>query len=169
MFTLAKRSEFKTVISPHFDHNYWKERVNMENGEKKNRSRTISGDFRLTQNPKYPVNTRSVGKNIFTDDLVHIFTGFVNSKAKTDLIVASPQRTKPATALNWTRKNNGGHIPVEALIPYQDQFAKRSYIKPNQPKTDSTELGNIIDDIKTDSRLTFSKKKQLISLAFKYS
>ena len=99
--------------------------------------------------------------------MVHLFTSYINSKAQMDLEFEVPKRIKPATAINWTRFNNGGHIPNTQKYSFDELFAKKSYIKPNQLKEDSIELYNIIDDIKTDPRNTFSKKRELISLVIR--
>jgi hypothetical protein len=170
MFTLTPKNKQYKGITPQLSHSYWQERVNKESELKTIRHKTINGELSLIRNFKY-FSVSPARKEIFTKDTANLFTDFINTKAKFNVNVDFPKKLKPTTAVNWTRHNNGGHIPrikTDGNKKYLDMFAKRSYIKPNQLTEDSIELFNVLDDIKTDPRHTFSKKKELIEIALKY-
>jgi hypothetical protein len=164
MFTHTPREKHFIGVSPLSSHNYWKERVRKEIEIKKNRLNTRG--FSLFNEIAY-ANSSAADTKLFTKDLGHMFTSFINSKAGLEFPVHVPKRIKPTTSVNWTRLNNGGHIPVTTTTKYTDLFAKKSYLKPQQLKEDARGLEVIIDDIKTNPRLTYSKKKELIDNALK--
>ena len=115
---------------------------------------------------------RITNKNnrLFDENTANLFTDFIHSKAKFEIDVEAIRKAKPATAINWKRYDNGGHIPFikdRSKDEYLEMFARRSYIKPNQLEGDANEIENIIDDIKTNPKLTFSRKKQMIDIAIR--
>ncbi|OMJ77161.1 hypothetical protein SteCoe_23302 [Stentor coeruleus] len=171
MFTHTPKDVQRKGITPHLDHNYWKERVWKENDLKGNRVKSTEGKYSLQRDYKYLSLTPGKKFNVFDQQTVNLFTDYINTKAKLSLDMHLPAKPKPTTAVNWTRINNGGHIPKiqkQNASEYLDLFAKKSYIKPNQLAKDSIEILNIIDDIKTDPRNTFSKKKELISRTLRH-
>lgn len=171
MFTLTPKDKQFKGITPQLSHSYWQQRVTKENEFKTVRYKTVNGELSLMRNYKHCSVSPHKAKQVFTKDTVNLFTDFINTKAKFDFEVNIPKKLKPTTAVNWNRQNNGGHIPrmkTDDKKNYLDWFAKRSYIKPHQLPQDSTELSNILDNIKTDPRHSFSKKKELIEIALKY-
>ena len=169
MFGVSQKAKIKSGITPHTDHDYWKERIRKEIEAKRIRNKTAVGDTSLINDIKYLTSTEiPKHRKVFSNDLVHLFTGFISSKAKMDLQFDTPKQSKPTTAINWTRMHNGGHIPRSPNQTYDSLFARKSYIKPHQLKQDSTEFNNLIDDIKTDPRNSYSRKKDLIAKVYKY-
>ena len=163
MFTQTPKDKQRKGISPLSDHNYWKE---IETNT--NRIKTTAKEFSMIRDVKYHSHDKKPkNRQIFTNDLVHLFTTHINSKVHSDFMISYPKKVFRETAVKWTRNKNGGHIPDMNKTNFYDLFAKKSYIKPNQLKEDSDEMSLIIDNIKTDPRHTFSKKKELISLALK--
>jgi hypothetical protein len=169
MFTLTPKDKEYKGISPQSSHSYWQERVGKEDELKKVRYHNTNGNVSLMKNFKY--QSLSPKKDVFSKDTVNLFTDFINTKARLEVSVDIPKRIKPTTAVNWTRQNNGGHIPriqTHERHNYLDMFAKRSYIKPHQLEKDSNELLHELDNIRTNPRHTFSKKRELIEIALKY-
>ena len=168
MLGVSKKAKLKPVLTPHSDLDYWKERIRKEIEAKRIRKSTISGNSSLMNDIMHLTSTNiPQQKEVFSSDLVHLFTGFISSKAKMHLQFLTPTPINATTAINWTRMHNGGHIPKSPNNPYPDLFARKSYLKPNQLKQDSADLSFLIDDIKTSPNNPYSRKKQQIAQVYK--
>jgi hypothetical protein len=171
MFTHAPRDKLLKEATPHLAHNYWKERVYEESKSRESkRNKSLIVQNSMIRSYQMSPHNRKWNQKLIDENTVNLFTDFIHSKARFDIDVELPKRVKPTTAINWKRINNGGHIPrlqSGTKGGYLDMFAKRSYIKPHQLAEDSKEIENLIDDIRTDPRLTFSRKKEKINRVLK--
>ncbi|CAG9334077.1 unnamed protein product [Blepharisma stoltei] len=182
MINQQNKKPFKAAfLSPNDVHHYWQDRVNTENSIRKRMLRTLADSYKgarsLSPDKTFQISisrsgrTAKVREEIFSSDLASLFTKKINLKEKDNSLANSPTKYSeiPKRNIKTTRHNNGEHIPntinESKFVDYLDRFAKSSYFKPNQRQEDAPNIDDILDDIRTDPTIPYSRKVHLMQRA----